>query len=201
LNKNMNTAAIGATKAGARGRLKGAGKVALGAALCAGLLTSGGTYAGWNAAESLQGAPISTGEVSLSTEAKWFYNGDVVDQAELGALVLSPGDAVTWGGQVTPTVTGTNSVKNLEFAGVDGLQAVIDAASTAGGSIAVLKPTVADGAGGWVDSREISAAESGAAVTAQFDLIMAPEGDPAYGDGSVGQNLDLNLDQIDLVLR
>lgn len=171
------------------GRVR-AGRAALagGAALVL-LLGVGGTFARWFDTEPVGGGDLAAGELSfdVAAGAGWFdISPDVTETAiDTATFALVPGDVLQYRASIVPTIVGDN------------LQATLDAdIATPGGSLAEFVTVSASIDG--EDSVPLTEADSGVPVpvTVTVTLPFSTGGEPGSGNGTDGQNTELDLESL-----
>lgn len=174
---------------GVKGRwVKAAAAVGVGAAV----LTAGGTLAGWFAEAPIAspGTEIQAGELGLEMIGEsWLYNGSSVDAADLGNIILIPGDSLAYTGMADVDLIGD-------------MAAALQVNNTVSGSLVDSGVATVDWAvNGSQSVMELTAADDGNQIPVSWQLEMAPIGDPVYAVGTEGELTSISMDDFSVELK
>lgn len=162
--------------------------VTVGAAAVA-LLFAPGTLADWVAEKPISTEVIHSGELSLTEGTEtWTLNGTEVSEASLSSTPLVSGDLLAYSGSFTPTIEGD-------------LQAELKLDSSVTTGLAASPVVAIDWAlDGSKATQTLTEADSGSTHAVQWQLQMAPVGDPAYATGQEAQLESLDLSKVRVLL-
>lgn len=169
--------------------LKRGGAALLACGAAAGVLSTGGTLAGWHAEKSISQETIRTGELTLSEDSSaWSLNGAPIAEADLASTPLVPGDVLRYDGVWTPTITGAMSAD---------LKLGSDVTTGLAAEDAVTIDWAVDGT---QSTQTLTEADSGIQHAVSWQLAMAPVGDPVFVTGQEAMLQSLDLSQVKLEL-